>query len=135
VPHEQRNVFHAFPEGRQANRENVEPVEQILAKCALDDPSFKIPVCRRDDPDVHGNPHRAPKPLDSTLFQHAEQLDLDVGRQVADLVEEDRRAIRQLETSVKAPFSRPNNSLSMSVAGIAAQFTRTISRLRRALRR
>ena len=31
---------------------------------------------------------------------------------------------------MNAPFSRPNNSLSISVDGIAAQLTRTIGRLR-----
>ena len=42
---------------------------------------------------------RAAEPLDLPLFQHAQQLDLHVERQVADLVEEDRRVIRQLEAS------------------------------------
>ena len=39
------------------------------------------------------------EPLDLPLLEHAQQLHLDVGRQVADLVEEDRRAIGQLEAS------------------------------------
>ena len=33
------------------------------------------------------------------LFEHAQQLDLQVGRQVADLVEEQGRTVGQLEPS------------------------------------
>ena len=40
---------------------------------------------------------RAAEPFDLSLLEHAQQLDLDLRRQVADLVEEDRRAIGQFE--------------------------------------
>ena len=40
------------------------------------------------------------------LLEHPQQLDLDVHRQIADLVEEDRRVIRQLEAS-HLPRQRP----------------------------
>ena len=36
-------------------------------------------------------------PLELAFLQHAQELDLDVRRQVADLVEEDRAAVGQLE--------------------------------------
>ena len=42
---------------------------------------------------------RAAEPLDLPLLEHAQQLDLDVRRQLADLVEKDRRAIGQLEAA------------------------------------
>ena len=42
---------------------------------------------------------RAAQPLDLPLFEDAKQLDLHVERQVADLVEEDRRLVGQLEAS------------------------------------
>ena len=62
-------------------------------------------------------------------------------RQVADLVEEDRAERSASSKSpdlssdapVNAPFSRPNNSLSSRVSGIAAQLTRTRGLARRAL--
>jgi len=50
-----------------------------------------------DDADVHAERSRAAEPFDAPLLEDAQQLDLDVGRQIADFVEEDRGAIRQLE--------------------------------------
>ena len=40
-----------------------------------------------------------PEALDLPLLQHAQQLHLDVERQVANLVEEDRRVVGQLEAA------------------------------------
>jgi hypothetical protein len=88
------------------NWEDVEPVEEVLAKRPFRDPPFEIPVRRRDDPRVHANGFRAAKPLDLPLFQHAQQLDLHLSRQVADLVEKNGGVIRELEAS-DLPRQRP----------------------------
>src|SRR5262245_12189734 len=50
-----------------------------------------------DNADIDLDALRAAEALDLTLLEHAQQLDLDVGRQIADFVEEDRGAIGQLE--------------------------------------
>ena len=50
-----------------------------------------------DDARVDFGGPRAAQPLDLLLLQHAQELDLDVGRQVANLVQEDRRSVGQLE--------------------------------------
>ena len=42
---------------------------------------------------------RAAEPLDLPFLEHAQQLDLHVERQVADLVEEDRRVVGELEAA------------------------------------
>ena len=61
-----------------------------------------------------------------------EQLGLQSGVQLADLVQEDGAAVGELEAAglrwwapVKAPRSWPNSSLSSSSRGIAAQLTLT----------
>src|SRR6185436_4321814 len=41
----------------------------------------------------------ATQPLDHTILEHAEQLHLGVERQLADLIEEQRRAVGHLEAS------------------------------------
>ncbi len=46
---------------------------------------------------VHRQGPGTAEPLDLPILEHAQQLDLHVGWQVADLVEKDRRAIRQFE--------------------------------------
>ena len=50
-----------------------------------------------DDPRVDLGCLRAAQPLDLLVLQDAQQLDLDLERQVADLVQEDRRSVGQLE--------------------------------------
>ena len=52
---------------------------------------------RGDDPRVDADRPRAAEALDLALLEHAQQLDLDLDRQVADLVEEQRRVIGELE--------------------------------------
>ena len=63
-------------------------------------------------------------------MQHAQQLGLHGGRNLADLVEQDGAAVRQFEAAfplvqraVNAPFSWPKNSLSIKLSGTAAQLT------------
>ena len=85
--------------GWDLNRKDVEPVEQVFAKRVFDDPLLEIPVRGGDNPHVHGYRFRTSEPFDLPLLQHAEQLDLHLGRQVADLVEEDGRAVGQFEAS------------------------------------
>ena len=52
-----------------------------------------------DDADVDAIGRRAAQPLDLPFLEHAQQLDLHVQRQVADLVEEDRRVVGELEAA------------------------------------
>ena len=66
------------------------------------------------------------------VLQHAQQPGLGVQRHVADLVEEQRAAVGLLEAAgervvapVKAPFSWPNSSLSISSRGMAAMLIAT----------
>src|SRR5262249_42401213 len=69
------------------------------AELVVRDALLQIAVRRRDDPDVHRHALRVPEPLDLTLLQDPEQLDLHLRRQVADLVEEDRRLVGELEAA------------------------------------
>jgi hypothetical protein len=71
----------------------------------------------RDNPGVHPNRLRAPKPLDLPLLEDTKELDLDVGRQITNLIQEDGRTIRQLE----AP-DLPRDSVSKRALLTAEQF-------------
>ena len=82
---------------RQRDREDVEPVVEILAELALGDQRLEVAVRGRDDPHVDLDGLAAADPLELALLQHAQQLDLHVERQVADLVEKQRAAVGQLE--------------------------------------
>ena len=52
---------------------------------------------RRDDADVGTFRPRAPETLELVLLQDAQQLRLELERNVADLVEEERAAVGELE--------------------------------------
>jgi hypothetical protein len=93
---------------------------------------LEVLMRRREDPHVDlDRVLRADRRHDPVL-EHAQDLGLQVERHVADLVEEQRPAVRLLEVPrarlrrpVNAPFSCPNSMLSMSCSGIAAQLTGT----------
>ncbi len=82
---------------------------------------------------VHANGLVRADFLDLATLHDAQDLGLRGQRQVGDLVEEDDAAMGGLEQPprgsrwrpVNAPPSCPNSSLSISVSGIAEQFTFT----------
>ncbi len=53
----------------------------------------------RDDSHVDTDRPRASEPRDLLVLQHSKQLDLEIGRQIADFVEENCRAVSQFEES------------------------------------
>ena len=80
--------------------------------------------------------------LEHALLQHAQQLHLHRRAHVADLVEEQRAALGDLEAALAggdgagegAPLVAEQLGLSSRSAGMAPQFTATKGRLRRGLR-
>ena len=97
--HEQRDVAGPVAQRRQRDREDVEPVVEILAELAVGDQLLEIAVGRRHHAHVDLDRLGAADALELALLQHAQQLDLHVERQVADLVEEQRAAVGQLEAA------------------------------------
>ena len=91
------DVLAALAERRNADRKDVEPVVEVLTEGAGLDEVDQAAIGRRDEPEVH--PHRPARAhrVDLAVLKGAEKLDLDVERQLADLVEEERAAIRLAE--------------------------------------
>jgi alpha-D-ribose 1-methylphosphonate 5-triphosphate synthase subunit PhnL len=90
VLRQQRNVLAPLAQRRQLRRDHVEAVVQVLAELAAGDRLLQVAVGGRDDAHVDlarsvaaDGPHLA-------FLQHAQQLDLQLQRHVADLVEEQR---------------------------------------------
>src|SRR6266446_3814485 len=59
----------------------------------------EVAIRRRDDAHVDAPRPRAAEPLEFLLLKDAEELRLELERDVADLVEEERPAVCQLEAS------------------------------------
>ena len=88
------------------DREHVQPVVEVAAELLVGDHRDEVAVRRRHQPDVDANRPGAAEALELLLLQHAQQLGLQLQRNVADLVEEQRAAVRQLEAADAAGRSR-----------------------------
>ena len=86
--------------GGSATGNDVQPVVEILAELPARDHLREVAVGRRDDAHVDADRLVAADALELALLQHAQQLDLGLERQLADLVEEQRAAVRQLEAAL-----------------------------------
>ena len=98
------------------DRKDVQPIVEILAEFARLDGALEVLVRRGDDPDVDADRLAAAETLDLLGLQHPQQLDLPLERQLADLVEEDRRAVRLLE-----PADLLSNRTGVGAALVAEQ--------------
>src|SRR5262249_21385894 len=93
------NVLLAVAERRQLQREDAQAVVEVLAKRLLAHGPEQVAVAGRQDTHVHLDRGGAADPVDRPLLQHAEQFRLGVSGQLADLVEEEGAAVRQLEAA------------------------------------
>ena len=94
APGEIGHVAGAGAQRRNRDREDVEPVEQVLAEAARLHEFDQVLVGRRDQADVDLDRAARADRIDLALLQRAQELDLGVERQFADLVEKQRAAVR-----------------------------------------
>src|SRR5438876_2269562 len=99
VSDERRNVLWPLAERWKRDREDVQAIVQIVPERAGGDHLFEVPVRGCDYSDVDALRTRATEPLELPLLEHPQQLRLQLERDVADLVEEERSAVGQLETA------------------------------------
>ena len=84
---QQRDVFLAFAERLDPDREDAEPEVQVLAECLLRDLLLQILVGGGDDPRPHRDRGVGPEGGDNFFLEDPQQLGLQRDRQAADLVE------------------------------------------------
>ena len=98
-----RHVFPALAQGRRGDRDDVEPVVEVLPEALLAHEHGQVLVGGGDDPHVDAEGLGPPHPLELALLEHPEDLGLRDRREVGHLVEEEGAAVGQLE----APFLPP----------------------------
>jgi hypothetical protein len=103
---QQRDIGPTFAEGGHLQREHIEPIEEVRAEGAVCDGGLQIAIRCRDHANVRADGAAASDALEFAFLQHAEQHDLRLGGEFADLVEEERAAVSQLEATL-APLQRP----------------------------
>ncbi len=92
---EQEDVLLALPERREGDRELVEPRVQVAAEGARGLLRHEIAVRRAHDPHIDGLGGRRADRHDLAGLQDPQELRLRLERHVADLVEEQRPAVRR----------------------------------------
>ena len=99
-------------------RKDIETVIQILAKGSVAHAFEQIAIGRGDDAHVALDRGVSADALELALLKHAQKLDLHFGRDLTDFVEEDRAAVRQLESS-DASRDRPAEGAALMAEQLA----------------
>ena len=97
VARQQGNIAGTIAQRRNRDREDRQPEEEILAEPPRGHGGTQTLVRRRHQPHVDLHRRRSADALEAPLFERAQDLGLQRERQVADLVEEERAAVRHLE--------------------------------------
>ena len=96
---EERYIVAPLPERRNFDLHHLEAEKEVLAEIAGLHPLLEVAVGRRDHPYVHSHRRRVADSLELHGFEDPEQTKLHTWGHFADLVEEDRAAIRSLESA------------------------------------
>ncbi len=92
-----REIALALAQRRDVDLDDREPIVQIAAKAAARDLGEHVAMGRRDDADVELLGLAATERDHLARLEHAQELGLETDRQITDLVEEQRAAIRRGE--------------------------------------
>ena len=99
---EQGDVVAPLAQGRHVDVDDVEPVVEVLAEGSLADLLLEVAVGRGDDAHVDLDRLLAADALELALLEHAQDLDLHVLVDLADLVEEEGALVGELEAAALA---------------------------------
>src|SRR5262245_44735746 len=94
---EHRDILPPLAQRRQCEGEDVQPVVEVGTERARVDLPAEVTVGGGDHPHVGAQAARAAGALELALLEHPQQLCLGLERQFADLVEQQRAAVRELE--------------------------------------
>ena len=97
-----RHVVGALAQRRQRNREDVQPIKQILAQLSVAHRLLDIAVGGREHAHVERYFGSAADPPHPPFLDHAQQLGLQLDLHLGDFVEQQRAAIGDLEASFAA---------------------------------
>ena len=94
---QQQNVLFPLPQRWNFQRNDIEPVVQILAKLVVADEFFQVPLGSRDQPHVDRKALcRAERPHFPRL-QYPQQPGLRFDAQFSDVIEEDRPTVGRFD--------------------------------------
>ena len=91
------DVLLALAQGRDMDADHVEPVEKVGAEQAPLDLFLQVAIGGHQQPEVQLDLPGAGKALDGLFLNELQELGLDMGRQLADLVEKERAVVGKLD--------------------------------------
>src|SRR5438128_4930925 len=97
VAHVGGDIVLAGPQRRDLDRDHVQAVVEVFAELPLADQGRQIAVGRGDHPYVYPERVLAADPLERLLLERAQDFRLGLEAHVADLVQEERAAVGELE--------------------------------------
>src|ERR1700745_800350 len=104
----------AFSSSRTFPGHHVEPVEEVLAELPLRNLLGEVAIGGGEDADVHLDVARVSHAADLALLQRPQERRLQLQRQFADLVEQQRPAVGLLEQSALRRLRPGERSLGMA---------------------
>ena len=119
-----RDVVHPLAQRRQAQRHDVEPIEQILAEQPLAHHQPQIAMAGGNDTDVGADRVVTADRHELALLQDAQQPGLRLERHVADLIEEQGAALGLLEPAHAARVGAGERALLVPEQLALDQFAR-----------
>ncbi len=90
-----RHIIHSLPERRDVNRDDLQSVVEVGQKSSRGGEPAEIAVRRRDHPYVDAFGALGAERLELPLLEDSQQLGLEADAHQADLVEQNRSAVRQ----------------------------------------
>src|SRR5690606_28309460 len=99
VVHQRREVLLALAQRRHRDLDHLEAVVEVMPKPAGCNGGLQVAIGRGNEPDIHLDRLCAADTLELAFLQHAEELHLKRRRDIADLIQEERAPIGQLESA------------------------------------
>src|SRR5712664_1376569 len=99
---QQQNVVLPFAKRGNLDREYVQPVVEVRAKCPVCNGGLQIAISCRNYADIDLDRLRAADTFEFTFLQHPQECNLSVQRQLADFVQENGSSARQFKSTEPA---------------------------------
>src|SRR5262245_5626616 len=97
MPGQAWDVLPALSQRRGGDGEHIETVIKVCAETLLTDSALQVAIGGRDQPYVHLQRLRPADALELAVLQDPQELRLQLQGKVADLVEEERASVGELE--------------------------------------
>jgi hypothetical protein len=88
-----------LPQSRRIQGQNIQPVIQVFPKPARFNFRLQISVGSCHNPNINRHRLEPANRVNRALLQNSQKLDLHVERQVANFIQENGAAVRQLKTA------------------------------------